>query len=79
MATTKATAKKPIKEATTVKSLDELRAELAAKRQDLLTSQRSHRAGELVNPRVLGTIRKEIARLMTAMKVHETSAKEESK
>ncbi len=67
MADTKKTAKK----ADAVKTIDELRAELAAKQQDLNDSRRSHKAGELVNPRVLGQIRKEIARLHTAIRTAE--------
>lgn len=66
-----AEAKKTAKKADVVKSLDELRAELATKQNDLLESRRSHRAGELVNPRVLGQIRKEIARLKTAIRAEE--------
>ena len=71
MADTKKTAKK----ADIVKTIDELRAELATKQQDLNDSRRSHKAGELVNPRVLGQIRKEIARLHTA--IHAAELKEE--
>ena len=71
MADTKKTAKK----ADVVKPIDELRAELATKQQDLNDSRRSHKAGELVNPRVLGQIRKEIARLHTA--IHAAELKEE--
>ncbi|MBB1563622.1 50S ribosomal protein L29 [Candidatus Saccharibacteria bacterium] len=71
MADTKKTAKK----ADVVKTIDELRAELATKQQDLNDSRRSHKAGELVNPRVLGQIRKEIARLHTA--IHAAELKEE--
>ncbi len=67
MADTKKTAKK----ADVVKTIDGLRAELAAKQQDLNDSRRSHKAGELVNPRVLGQIRKEIARLHTAIRTAE--------
>ncbi len=67
MADTKKTAKK----ADVVKTIDELCAELAAKQQDLNDSRRSHKAGELVNPRVLGQIRKEIARLHTAIRAAE--------
>ena len=67
MADTKKTAKK----ADVVKTVDELRAELATKQQDLNDSHRSHKAGELVNPRVLGQIRKEIARLHTAIRAAE--------
>ena len=69
------TAKKTVK-ATEVKDLVTLRKDLEAKMQDLLTSRKSHRAGELVNPRVLGTIRKEIARLHTAIRAAEQAAKE---
>ena len=71
MADTKKTAKK----ADVVKTIDELRAELATKQQDLNDSRRSHKAGELVNPRVLGQIRKEIARLHTT--IHAAELKEE--
>lgn len=39
--------------------------QLAAKRADLLEARKSHAAGELVNPRVIGTLRKDIARLLT--------------
>lgn len=73
----KTTAKKAApKKATEVKSVADLQKDLAAKRDDLVTSRRSHRAGELVNPRVLGTTRKEIARLHTAIRAAELAAKE---
>ena len=68
--------KKVTKKAEVVKSLDDLRKDLAAKSDDLLQSRKSHRAGELVNPRVLGSIRKEIARLQTAIRAAELAAKE---
>lgn len=67
MADTKAIAKK----ADSAKTIEDLRAELATKQQDLNDSRRSHKAGELVNPRVLGQIRKEIARLKTAIRAAE--------
>lgn len=51
--------------ATEVKSLETLQQELAAKRADLLESQRGHRAGELANPRILGVYRREIAQILT--------------
>ena len=75
MADTKKTAKK----ADVVKTIDELRAELATKQQDLNDSRRSHKAGELVNPRVLGQIRKEIARLLTVIRAQELAAEQENK
>jgi large subunit ribosomal protein L29 len=75
MAEAKKTTKKTV-EATEVKDVTTLRADLAAKQQDLLNTRKSHRAGELVNPRVLGTIRKEIARLHTAIRAAEQATKE---
>lgn len=71
--------KKTAKTASVVKSIDKLRAELAAKRQELLDSCRSHKAGELVNPRALSQIRKEIARLLTAIRAQELAAEQENK
>lgn len=66
-------AKKTTK-ATTVQSIDDMRAEVAKKQQDLSDAKRSHKSGELVNPRVLGATRKEIARLHT--KIREQELKE---
>lgn len=80
--TTKAstpTTKKGAKKATEVKTLDQLREELAVKQSDLLEAKRSHQAGDLVNPRVLTVSRKEIARLHTAIRAAELTAKKESK
>ena len=73
-----AESKKTIKKAEVVKSLEDLRKDLAAKQNDLLESRKSHRSGELVNPRVLGSIRKEIARLHTAIRAAELASKKES-
>lgn len=58
----KATTKAPKKAEVTEKSLA---AQLAEKRTDLLEAKKSLAAGELVNPRVIGTLRKDIARLLT--------------
>ena len=74
-----AESKKTAKKEEVVKSLEDLRKDLAAKQNDLLESRKSHRAGELVNPRVLGSIRKEIARLHTAIRAAELASKKESK
>ncbi len=54
--------------------LAELRTTLAARQQDLLDSQRSHRGGELVNPRVLTATRKDIARILTAINAQNEAA-----
>lgn len=42
-----------------------LEQQLAEKRAELSEQTKSLRAGELVNPRILGTTRKEIARILT--------------
>lgn len=62
---------KTAKAAKTVPTRQELHDQLATKRQDLVDAVRSHKAGELVNPRVLGATRKEIARLLTAIRQDE--------
>ena len=56
--------KKSVK-AAVVKTIDDLKKELAEKRNDLLQVKRSHAAGELVNPKALRSLRKENARLLT--------------
>ena len=56
--------KKSVK-AAVVKTIDDLKKELAEKRNDLLQAKRSHAAGELGNPKALRSLRKEIARLLT--------------
>jgi ribosomal protein L29 len=48
----------PQKEAT-------LQSMLSEKRADLLEARKSHAAGELVNPRVITSLKKDIARLLT--------------
>lgn len=70
--TTKKTTKSaPAKVATEVKTLEQLNTELSTKQNDLLEAKRGHRAGELVNPRVITTTRKEIARLHTAIRAEQ--------
>lgn len=65
------TVKKPAKNAEVVKTVDDLKKDLDAKRKDLLEAKRSLASGELVNPRVLGAYRKDIARLLTEINVKE--------
>jgi len=67
----KTTKKAPVKKVE--KSLIE---QLADARKDLLEAQKSHRSGELVNPRVIGRYRKEIARLMTKINAEKNAEKE---
>lgn len=66
-----AEAKKPTK-AAVVKTVDDLKKELAEKRNDLLQAKRSHAAGELVNPKALRSLRKDIARLLTQLNEKES-------
>lgn len=64
-------AKKTAK-AAVVKTVDDLKKELAEKRNDLLQAKRSHAAGELVNPKALRSLRKDIARLLTQINEKES-------
>ena len=66
-----AEAKKP-KKAAVVKTVDDLKKEIAEKRNDLLQAKRSHAAGELVNPKALRSLRKDIARLLTQINEKES-------
>ena len=66
-----AEAKKPTK-AAVVKTVDDLKKELTEKRNDLLQAKRSHAAGELVNPKALRSLRKDIARLLTQLNEKES-------
>lgn len=68
---TAAPAKKTAKKAAEVKTLDQLRAGLDAQRQELVEKRRSHASGELVNPRAITSLRKEIARTSTAIRAAE--------
>ena len=65
------TVKKPAKNVEVVKTVDDLKKDLDAKRKDLLEAKRSLASGELANPRVLGAYRKDIARLLTEINVKE--------
>ena len=66
-----AEAKKTAK-AAVVKTVEDLKKELAEKRNDLLQAKRSHAAGELVNPKALRSLRKDIARLLTQINEKES-------
>lgn len=82
MAEAKKTAtKKPatVKKAIVVASIEDLQKDLIAKQQDMMDTRRSHKNGELVNPTVLKTTRKEIARLHTAIRAAELASAKESK
>jgi ribosomal protein L29 len=68
--------KKITKKAEEVKTIEQLRTELTTKQSDLLEARRGNAAGELANPRVLTSTKKEIARLHTAIRANELSVKE---
>jgi ribosomal protein L29 len=72
-------ADKKATKATEVKTIEQLREELAAKQADQIQAKRGHAAGELANPRVLTATRKEIARLHTAIRAAELTSAKESK
>ena len=71
--------KKTTKKAEEVKTVDQLQTELVAKQTDLIAARRGHAAGELANPRVLTSLKKEIARLHTAIRAAELDSEKESK
>ncbi len=62
-----------------VKSVDDLKVELAKKQQDLLEAKKGHRQGELVNTCVLRSTRKEIARLKTLIRTDQLLKEKENK
>lgn len=64
-------ATKKTTKAVKVPTIDELHAQLETKQQDYNDAKRSHKSGELVNPRVLTATRKDIARLKTAIRASE--------
>lgn len=76
---TSKTTKKAVKPAVEVKTIDQLRADLIVKQNDLVEAKRGHRMGELTNPRVITTTRKEIARLHTAIKAAQIDGVKENK
>lgn len=70
---------KAAKPAVEVKTIDQLRIDLALKQNDLIEAKRGHKLGELTNPRVITVTRKEIARLHTAIRAAEIAEKKENK
>lgn len=64
------------KVASEVKTIDQLRADLVAKQNDLIQAKRGNRLGELTNPCVIKETRKTIARLHTAIRADQIAAKE---
>ncbi len=63
-------------EAKVIKTVAEMKIELLAKQNDLIEAKRGLKLGELTNPRAITALRKEIARLHTAIRADELTAKE---
>ncbi len=61
-----------------VKTIEQLNEELIARRNDFQESRRIHRMGELVNPHVLTTQRKDIARTLTALNQAQDASQKEA-
>jgi ribosomal protein L29 len=70
---------KATKSAVEVKTIDQLRIDLATKQNDLIEAKRGHKLGELTNPRVITVTRKEIARLHTAIRAAQIASTKENK
>ncbi len=71
--------KKITKQATELKSVEDMQKDLSAKQKSLIEAKRGHKLGELVNPRFLTVTRKEIARLHTAIRAAEIAQAKENK
>jgi len=70
---------KTTKEAVEVKTIGQLRVDLATETTNLIEAKRGHKLGELTNPRVITVTRKKIARLQTAIRAEEIAAAKEKK
>jgi large subunit ribosomal protein L29 len=80
MADSKTNKKKTVAvKAQTVKTVEQLITELAEKKQDMLDSRKSLIAGEMVNPRAIRTLRKDIAKLLTAIREDEIKSQKGNK
>lgn len=62
-----------------VKSIEQLQADLNQKQTDLLEAKSGLAAGELANPMVIRTLRKDVARLKTDIRARELESVEEEK
>ena len=67
---------KATKAAKVIMTVAEMQVSLLAKQNDLIEAKRGLKLGELTNPRAITALRKEIARLHTAIRADELTAKE---
>jgi len=70
---------KAVKEAVMIKTIDQMRIDLAKLQNDLNEAKRGNKAGELANPRVITSTRKRIARLQTAIRAAQIAERKEIK
>ena len=55
------------------RTVEGLQKELQTKRNDLIEARRSNASGELANPKVINSYRKEVARLLTEINARKES------
>jgi ribosomal protein L29 len=67
------------KQATEIKTVEQLRTDVIAAKTNLIESKRGHKLGELTNPRAITVARKKIARLLTAIRAAEILELKEDK
>jgi ribosomal protein L29 len=72
-----ATTKKTAKQTAEIKTIDQMRKDLTEKRNDMIGFKKGHKMGELTNPRAITVTRKEIARLMTNIRLMEIKSEKE--
>lgn len=70
---------KKAKDTVEIKTIDQLREDLATLLKDQNEAKRGHKLGELTNPRFLTVTRKKIARTHTAIRAAEIAALKEIK
>lgn len=55
------------------RTVEDLQKELQTKRNDLIEARRSNASGELANPKIINSYRKEVARLLTEINARKES------
>lgn len=60
-------------------AIELLETDLKTKRKDLFEAIRSHKGGELVNPKVINKYKKEVARVLTKLRDEQLAERKESK
>lgn len=54
-------------------TVEDLQKELQTKRNDLIEARRSNASGELANPKIINSYRKDVARLLTEINARKES------